>query len=284
MPYRNIILAALLLFCSATLAAARVDSEVALNFKADAPVRDIASSTDGQWLFVLTDGGKVNVYAADGTLNDVIRVDPAMDRISVAGLQLGGIDDKVAVSSSRTNAVQVLAVSFAAQLDTAGAPFLGPANAPVTVAVFSDFECPYCAQVGPLLERILQNNPTTVKVVFKHFPLTTHKYARAAALAAMAAQKQGKFWEMHDHLFENQKNLSPERIRALARELKLDLAQFDKDQTSIEAAQRLEKDLNDGRRAGVRGTPVLFVNGRRVKERDAGLIQRMINEEVKGRK
>ncbi|MEW6593560.1 MAG: thioredoxin domain-containing protein [Thermodesulfobacteriota bacterium] len=266
------------------VALARVDAEVLHTIKTETPPRDLASSTDGQWLYVLTEGGRVQVYNADGTLNDVIRVDPAMDRISVAGFTGAGVDDKVYVSSSKTAAVQALSVSFAMPIDTTGAPFVGPANAPVEIVVFSDFECPYCGQVGPLLEQVLEHNPKNVRIVFKHFPLGFHKNARPAAMAAIAAQKQGKFWEMHDRLFANQKNLTLEKFRALAKELKLNPGQFDRDLGSAETAQQLEKDINDGRRAAVRGTPTLFVNGRRVKDRDAALIQKMINEELKGRK
>jgi len=284
MHCRHLAFLALLLLLLPAIALARVDTEVLQNIKPDNPPRDLAGSTDGQWLYVLTDGGKVQVYGADGSLNDVIKVDPAMDRISVAGFAPAGVDEKVYVSSSKSGAVQALAVNFAMPIDTNGAPFVGPANAPVELVVFSDFECPYCSQVGPLLEQVLQHNPKTVKVVFKHFPLGFHKSARPAALAALAAQKQGKFWEMHDRLFANQKELTPEKFRALAQGLKLNLGQFDKDQANPEQVQRLEKDINDGRRAGVRGTPTLFVNGRRVKDRDVAVIQKMIDEELKGRK
>jgi protein-disulfide isomerase len=284
MMYRQITLLLLLLLLLPGAALARVDAEITHSIKTETPPRDLAGSTDGQWLYVLTEGGRVQVYGADGALNDVIKVDPAMDRISVAGFAGAGIDDKVYVSSSKNGAVQALAVSFAVSVDTTGAPFVGPANAPVEIVVFSDFECPYCGQVGPLLDQVLERNAKNVKVVFKHFPLAFHKSARPAAIAAMAAQKQGKFWEMHDRLFQHQKNLTPEKFRALAQELKLNLAQFDKDQAGPEAAQRLDKDINDGRRAGVRGTPTLFINGRRVKDRNAAMIQQMINEELKGRK
>lgn len=286
MPYRKIVLSLLLLLLllPCANAMAKVDWELIHTIKIEGTPRDTAGSTDGQWLYVLTDGGKVYVYNADGTVNDVIKVDPAMDRISVAGLQAGGIDDKIYVSSSRTGTTQVLAISFSATIDTSGAPFIGPANAPVEIVVFSDFECPYCSQVGALLDPVLERNPKNAKVVFKHYPLSFHKNARFAALAAMAAQKQGKFWEFHDRLFENHKNLSPERIRALAQEMKLDLAQFDRDLASRDLAQRLEKDINDAHRAGVRGTPTIFINGRRLKDRNAALIQQMIDEETRAGK
>ena len=284
MRHRPTALLALLVLLLPAAAFARVDAEVLQTIKTDHPPRDMVSSTDGQWLYILTDGGRIEVHGADGSLNDVVKVDPAMDRIGVSGLSADGIDDRLYVSSSKSGAVQVLSVNFAMPIDTSGAPFIGPANAPVEIVVFSDFECPYCGQVGPLLDEVLQHNAKTVKVVFKHFPLGFHKSAKPAALAAMAAQKQGKFWEMHDRLFANQKSLTPEKFRAIAQELKLNLGQFDKDQANIELAQRLEKDMNDGRRAGVRGTPTLFVNGRRLKERDAAVIQKMIDEELKSRK
>ncbi len=284
MFHRHIALIALLLLLVPGAALARMDVEVTHTIKTDNPPRDLATSSDGQWLYVLTDGGRVQVYGADGSLADTVKVDPAMDHISAIGFSGAGIDDRLYVSSSKSGVVQVLTVNSAVAIDTTGAPLLGPANAPVTIVVFSDFECPYCSQVGPLLEQVLTHNPKTVKVAFKNFPLPFHKDARPAALAAIAAQKQGKFWEMHDLLFQNQRELSPAKIHALAQGLKLNLTQFDRDMANPETARRVDKDIMDGQRAGVHGTPTLFITWQQVKDRDAAVIQKMIDEELKGRK
>ncbi|MCW5954911.1 MAG: thioredoxin domain-containing protein, partial [Propionibacteriaceae bacterium] len=118
------------------------------------------------------------------------------------------------------------------------------------------------------IAQVLQAYPTQVRFVYKHFPLTAnHPQALPAALAAVAAQKQGKFWEMHDLLFANQRNLSPEQIDGYARQLGLDMQRFNADMQSDAAKEQVEADRRLARRAGVRGTPTVFVNGRLLQDR-----------------
>jgi protein-disulfide isomerase len=106
------------------------------------------------------------------------------------------------------------------------APSKGPANAPVTVLIWSDFECPYCSRVNPTLEALAKKYPTQLRFVFRHLPLDFHKSAQKAAEASMAAHEQGKFWEMHDLLFANQKALDANSLFSYAKKLKLDLKKF----------------------------------------------------------
>jgi protein-disulfide isomerase len=125
---------------------------------------------------------------------------------------------------------------------------------------------------------VLEKNPDTVKIVFKHLPLRMHQMAEPAALAAIAAQNQGKFWQMHDAMFSTPK-LSKESIDKSAKEVGLDMQQFKKDLNSPQTKQKLAKDLADARKTGVSGTPTLFVNGRRVKDRGPDAIQKLIDQE-----
>lgn len=259
-------------------AQARVAWELTQTIKPPEKPLDVATSLDGSRIYVLTKGGQVRIYDPAGELLGTIPVDPKVERISAVGLQSAGIAEKLILSSSETGVVQELALEFAISIDTSGAPFLGRADAPVEIIEFSDFQCPFCSQVKPLTARIMQNYPEQVKVVFKHFPLSFHEHARPAALAAMAAQNQGKFWEFHDRLFAAQKEINPERIRAIARELNLDLARFDRDVASRELARRLEKDIQDAQQAGVRGTPTLFVNGMLLKQRNYETLQREVDK------
>ncbi len=127
---------------------------------------------------------------------------------------------------------------------------------------------------------MLDKNPDTVKIVFKHLPLRMHNFAEKAALAAIAAQNQGKFWQMHDALFETAK-LDTSSIEKAAEKIGLDMDRFRKEMNSQETRQRLAKDMLDARKAEVGGTPTLFINGRRVKNRSPEVIQKMIDEEVK---
>jgi len=148
-------------------------------------------------------------------------------------------------------------------IDTSDAPSLGPANAPVTVVEYADFQCPYCSTTVALLDGLVKDHAPNVRVVFKHYPLPSHSFAEEASRAAVAAGKQGRFWEMHHKLFENQRALQREDIEHYARELRLDLDRFKADWGSPETAQRVKSDYAEGSRIGVNGTPTIFINGRR---------------------
>ena len=134
----------------------------------------------------------------------------------------------------------------------------------------------------PLVEQVLDKYPESVKVVFKNFPLGSHKQALPAALAALAAAEQGRFWEYHDELFLNQNSLSNERYIEIARSMGLDLEKFSLDIMRPSLRQKIELDIEDAKKAGVTGTPTIFVNGRRLKNRDFESISRLINEEIVG--
>ena len=114
----------------------------------------------------------------------------------------------------------------------------------------------------------------------KHFPLRSHHMALKSALAAMAAHNQGKFWEFHGKLFENYRSLSDQKINEIAEELNLDMQRFAKDQNASAAKKQIFEDTQNGHAAGVRGTPTLFVNGKRVKNRSLLDIGQMIEKEL----
>ncbi len=144
-----------------------------------------------------------------------------------------------------------------------GAPFTGPEHAPITVVEFSDFQCPYCAVAMVGLRDVLKAYPAKVKLVFKEFPLDIHSQAQLAAAAAVAAQKQGKFWPMHDAMFANRDDLSRDKIIELAKQNGLDLKRFQADWDSTEVREQIQRDVQDGEQAGVQGTPTIFINGQR---------------------
>ena len=134
----------------------------------------------------------------------------------------------------------------------------------------------------PLLEQVLDKYPESVKVVFKNFPLGSHKQALPAALSALAAAEQGRFWEYHDELFLNQNSLSNEKYIEIARNMGLDLEKFSLDIMRPSLRQKIELDIEDAKKAGVTGTPTIFVNGRRLKNRDFESISKLIDEEIVG--
>ena len=153
-------------------------------------------------------------------------------------------------------------------LPVEGSPVKGPADAPITIVEFADYQCPFCARSEGLITQALQAYPTQARFVYKHFPLTAnHPEALPAALAAAAAQKQGKFWEMHEILFANQRALSPEQIDGYAKKIGLDMKRFKADVDSDAVKEQVEADRRLARRAGVRGTPTVFVNGRLLQDR-----------------
>ncbi|MBU3937589.1 MAG: thioredoxin domain-containing protein [Proteobacteria bacterium] len=262
---------------------AGVDWDVSNTLKTPTAPLDIAASLDGKWTFVLAEGGKLLVYSDKGILEETIPVDPTMDRITSSGLQAANIPDRIYLTSNKTKTVQTLTLDFSVALNTQGDPFLGPENAPVVIVAFSDFECPYCGTVGTLFEEVLAKYPKDVKVVFKQFPLAMHKQAQGAALASLAAHRQGKFWQYHDLLFENQKSLSEAKYTELAKKLGLDMEKFSKDSKAPATQQDLERDMADAQQAGVRGTPTIFVNGRRLKERNIRDLQQLIAQELNKR-
>jgi protein-disulfide isomerase len=170
----------------------------------------------------------------------------------------------------------------AVAIPTAGSPVRGPADATLTLVEFSDFQCPYCYVAAGKLDAVLKAYPSKVKLIFKQFPLDTHSQAALAAAAAIAAQRQGKFWPMHDALFAHRRELSPRTILALARDNGLDMNRFAADVDSAETKKVITKDLDDGDRAGVEGTPSIFVNGRKYNGGlDLEAIRPIIDAELK---
>jgi len=119
----------------------------------------------------------------------------------------------------------------------------------------------------PQLEQLLEKYPTEVKVVFKNFPIPSHKYAFASAMAAMAAGRQGKFWEFHDELFKNYNRLNEQKVENIVKQLSLDETKFNKDKTNRELINHIQQDYKEGIKIGVRGTPTVFINGKQFKKR-----------------
>jgi protein-disulfide isomerase len=162
-------------------------------------------------------------------------------------------------------------------------PVKGPENAPITIVEFSDYQCPFCARSEPLIKEALAAYPTQARLVYKQFPLVgIHPQAMPAAIAAVAAQKQGKFWEMHDLLFANQRELAPEQIKSYARQLGLDMAKFEADLQSEDVKAAIQDDMQLAQRAGVRGTPTVFVNGKLLQNRSLDGFKQLIDPILAG--
>ena len=142
------------------------------------------------------------------------------------------------------------------------APVRGPEQAPITIVEFSDFQCPFCSRVHPTLQKLLAAYPNSVRLVFKHNPQPIHPDAPLAHRASIAAGQQGRFWEMHDKIFSNARDLSRRRLVEHARDLELDIAQFTRDLDSSEFIARLEQDIAEADLLGITGMPTFYINGR----------------------
>jgi protein-disulfide isomerase len=141
-------------------------------------------------------------------------------------------------------------------------PVWGSATAPITIIEYSDFQCPFCARGKAVVDQLKQKyGPDKIRIAYKHLPLGFHEQARPAALAAQAANRQGKFWEYHDALFANQADLSEATLVKIATDLKLDLKKFNADRASAEVAKEVDADLADAQRLQIQGTPNFLVNG-----------------------
>ncbi len=140
----------------------------------------------------------------------------------------------------------------------------GLATAPITLVEYGDYQCPYCGQAFPIVERLAKDLGDRLRVVFRNLPLVqVHPRAQAAAEEAEAAEMQGKFWQMHDTLFQNQDDLSDSALEHYAREIGLDLGQLAEDLASERPRRRVDADLEGAIRSGANGTPTFYVNGLR---------------------
>ena len=154
---------------------------------------------------------------------------------------------------------------------TPGDHAIGPAHARVTVVEYGDFECPNCKQAAPALKLLLDRFKDRIRFVYRHFPLEeVHPHALLAAEAAESAGAQGKFWPMHDMLFDNQAHLKLNQLRNYAERLQLDMTHFASDMKDHVYLQRIREHEQSGRQSGVRGTPTLFVN-RKIQDVSFGM-------------
>ncbi len=143
-------------------------------------------------------------------------------------------------------------------------PSRGPKNAPITMVIFSEFQCPFCSRIKPTIDQVESEYKGKVRVVFKHYPLPFHENAKPASMAAMAAGEQGKFWEMHDKLFANQQQLDRPSLDKYAQEIGLDMGKFKSAMDSGKFAAQIAADMKEAEAVGVNGTPATFINGRKI--------------------
>ena len=236
---------------------------------------DIAQSVSDGRLFVLLAGGDVQIFSANGQPEDRFNVGA-----EVTSLEVSPDGQMLYLGNGKSKELQFLSLSYVQDLPVGSSAVKGDVNAPVSIVLFDDFQCPYCAKLVPILDQVVAAYPKQVKVVFKHFPLSMHKFAQKAAIASLAARNQGKFWPLHDQLFENYNKLNDVKIRELAESVGLDMARFDQDMANPALLQEVSNDMQLGAKAGVRGTPAVYINGRQLKDRSTNGFRQMIDAEL----
>jgi protein-disulfide isomerase len=161
-------------------------------------------------------------------------------------------------------------------------PAKGPEEAPITLIEFSDFECPFCYRVIPTLDQVRETYGDQVRVVYRQFPLNSiHPHAQITAEASLCADAQGRFWEMHDEIFERRGRVDADELKGMAADLGLDTEAFGACLDSREFQNRVQEDFEAGRKAGVTGTPALFINGRFLNgAQPFAVVSRIIDDEL----
>lgn len=210
-------------------------------------------------------GSETSACAKPHSLAVSLRDDPACrDSLVVSQYIADALASGAAADDIKRSVEPLVDTLRPREINTEGRPFRGNPQAPVTVVVFADFECSHCRQEAPLLRQVIERSNNTAKLVYKHFPLAGNLRSKPASLATVAAMEQGKFWEMHDIVFENQGALEDADIRGYARKIGLDMAKFDASYKAKKGLELIEADRAEGEKLGITGTPAVYVNGRRM--------------------
>lgn len=245
---------------------------------ADTP-QDITFSRNGQTAYILGRTAIMLYSVPEGRVTETIPLTTTYGSIALS-------PDETTLYLAGGDAPEVGVVQFSIIHDIAigTSPVIGNAQAPVTVTAFFDYQCPYCARVYPLLQELLKKHPDKAKLVIKHFPLSMHKFAEKASLAALAAARQNKYEKVTELFFKHFSALNDATIRTYLQEAGVDMQKFDADVKSPEIKQLLEQDKQTGRQVGVRGVPAIFIDGISPKGRSLDVFSRMVEEQFRKKK
>jgi protein-disulfide isomerase len=201
--------------------------------------------------------GEMSDATLESKVLDIIRKNPKVILESVKAYQQGQQSQQEELRQKVLSQIKT-----EPRLIIRDSPTTGSKSQKIVLAEFSDFQCPYCSRAHATINQFMALHEDKVTLVYKHFPLVEiHNEAQGAAQASWAAQQQGKFWEYHDRLFEQQKQLGEEFYVSVAKDLKLDLAKFNQDRNSASAKQAIAKDIELGKSLGINGTPSFVMNG-----------------------
>ncbi len=239
---------------------------------------DVVVSSRGSYIFILTEDGTIHVYDSAYNLKGKIDAGKNTDSITC------GPDENILIlKNKKEREIRTIFVEFLQEINIKGSPFTGWADAPVVMVVFTDYQCSYCGRLKPLLDQLIEKNKETLKIIIKNFPLPSHKFARKAASIALAADTYGKFWEIQEKLYKNTSQMDISLIQEIASDLKTTPDDLEKIMNSKEIQARIVRDILDAEKAGVRGTPTVFINGRIIKDRSLEGIQEIINKQLEAK-
>jgi protein-disulfide isomerase len=273
----HILLVALAILCSGTMAGAEVEFSRMTLFDLDNAPIDMAVSGDGETVYLLTRDGDIGIYDTDGKLEGSIHVGAHITSIAA-----GPSENQLLIGSTEEKTVETISLEQVYDIDIAGSPFQGAVDAPVEIAVFMDYQCPYCVRLKSVLEEVLDLNEGLVKIVYKQFPLKMHAAARDAAAAALVALGEGKFLELHNLMEDDYKSLDKENILDKVESLGFDRTAFASQMADPGILKQIQKDIADGKAAGVKGIPTVFINGRKLKKRNLEGFQTLIDQALEG--
>jgi protein-disulfide isomerase len=221
---------------------------------------------------------RVNQARVQGATLDQVR-SPIRNYLTQERMQ--GIRTTYLESLKAKTAVRVNLEPPRQRIDSANSPARGPANAPIEIVEFSDFECPFCLRADPTVRQVLSTYGDKIRLVYRHYPLPNHPNARPAAEASACAGDQGKFWAFHDRLFSSKARLGDADLKQHAAEIGLDTAKFNACLDGRTHKGRVDEDMRAAEEAGVNGTPAFFINGRSLSgAQPFEAFKRIIDEEL----
>lgn len=253
----------------------KVDWEVLATLKLEKELLDIVLSFDGQVAYILTKGAVVIYSVPENRVTERIPVDE-----DIGSLRVSPRGDLIYLINAKSKELSVIQLGFAVEIERGNSISLGPEDAPVALVAFMDFQCPFCSKFFSILRNVLDQFPDKVNLVFKHFPAKDHIYAEKAALASLAAYKQGKFLEIAGNFFQNYNKFEDNTIEQAAKHVGLDMALFKKEMKSESVKRILAEDIEMGRRVMIPGVPAVFINGKKVNNRFLPDLPEMVGREL----
>ena len=269
--------------CAIIVSAPRAEAKVQVDLPKDIQLtetpKDITLSRDGSTAYILGQKSIMIYSVAEAKVTDSIPLTKAYSSIALS-------PDESAFFLTAQDAPQVTVIQFAVinNIEIGKSPVIGNVKAPVTVAAFLDFQCPYCAKIYPLLQELLKKYPNDVKLVIKHYPLPMHKFAEKASIAALAAAQQNKYERVTELFFTNFSTLNDETIRKYVQDAGADMQKFDLDIAGATVKEILQQDQEAVKQAHVRSVPTILINGISPKGRSIEVFSQMVEEELKKKK